>query len=314
MSTLLRKVERVRLIPGSPGVPGSPAGSYCTPAPPTGIAYFDCSAGIRNPGDTRPGSRFFHYLWLPGCVYREVVVAGGSSCTGPFPVPADQAVGARPQGFFYTCSITQSSTVLFWRVLDEFGRRERVLPAPNPAPPRTTLVPFSPPPASIGEPAVLPPGTTSLGGGCYAVAEIPAVPEQPPRVVSEVLDAWDSGAHSIVSHARDCRLRFSVPNVIGAACGLTPASTPAAVDVERITHGFIVSRNNGVPSVRVVERGAIRTAYLPVALGTQLEITRRGSQVFYSVAGVGQVHASTMPSTGPVKAAASLYARGDTLG
>lgn len=239
------------------------------------------------------------------------MVGAGLSCAGPFQAPIRSA-DDKP-GDLYNCQPTAGATV-FWRVLDEFGRRERVTPAPNPTPPRTTFVAFSPPPASIQEPPVLPPGTTPLGGGCYAYAGLPEVPAQPPRVVSDVLEGWDSGAHSIVTHPRDCRLRFATPDVIGAACGLAPANTPAGVDVERITHGFLVSRNNGVPSVRVIERGVIRTGYVPTPVGTQLEITRRGSQVFYVVSGVGQVHASTVPSTGPVKAAASLYAPGDTIG
>lgn len=314
MSTLLRKVERVRLIPGSPGVPGSPASSYCTPAPPAGVNYVDCviPGAQRIPGDSRPGARFFNSFWLPGCVYREVIGANGSACTGPFVRP--DAIAITNPGLYYNCTNVAGGTPVWWRVTDEFGTRERVVPAPNPAPPRVTFVPFSPPPASIGEPPVLPPGTTSIGGGCYAVAAVPATPATFPRVVTEALDAWDSGAHSIVSHPRDCRLRFTVPDSIGAACGLTPESTRAAVDIERITHGFLISRNNGVPSVRVIERGAVRTDYIVAPVGTEVQVVRRGPQVVYFVGDGVQVYASTVPSTGPVKAAASLYAPGDTIG
>ncbi|MGL6290506.1 MAG: hypothetical protein ACRC2H_07470, partial [Silanimonas sp.] len=164
MSTLLRKVERVRVIPGTPGVPGSPAATYCTPAPPTGLNYVDCVLpGVdRDPRANRPGSRFFNSFWLPGCVYREVQ-GSGVACSGPLPAP--QRDPSRPAPYYYTCENVGGGVVTWWRVLDEFGRRERVLPPPNPAPPRVTFVPFSPPPASIGEPPILPPGATSLGGG-----------------------------------------------------------------------------------------------------------------------------------------------------
>lgn len=315
MSTRLRKIERVVFTPATPGTPAFGGATVCAPPAPTGLLYRDCRAlGYERglPTDTATqlafGLRpyFYNGYWLPGCVYAERV-AGVGSCSS-FTAPIRTARQQSSTGI-----VCQSAAgARYRRVLDEFGRSEAVTPAPVLRPPAETFVPFSPPPAT--QPVTIPPGATDLGGGCYAFPPRPEVPGTPASTRVQADQAWDSGAHSEVAHPADCRLTFTASDAIGAACGLTPAGTQPRSDVERITHGFILSRNNGVPSARVIESGEVVTGFIPVAIGETLQVTRIGTQVIYNVASAGQVYASTRPSSGPVKAAASLFAPGDSIG
>lgn len=337
MSTRLRKIERVTFVPGTPGTPAFAGRTFCPPpAPFNGATYLNCAliegssgesyvrrglpndaATIASFGGLRPN--FYNFFWLPGCVYGVSFASfacepsSAPRSTG-CPLPPGISPGSvggiecPPDGT--RCRPTGTGTA-FFQVTDEFGRRVPV-PRPSPAPSRFTRIPTLPPPPV--QPVVVPAGATDLGNGCYAFPPRPAEPGTPPSYRVEVKQEWDAGAHSQVSHPADCRLTFTVSDSIGVVCGLTAASTPAGVEVDRVEHGFIVSKNNGVPSVRVIERGQVVTGFFPVAIGEVLQVTRRGEQVFYNVASAGQVHVSERPSKGPVKVAASLYALGDSVG
>lgn len=152
-----------------------------------------------------------------------------------------------------------------------------------------------------------------VGAGCYSFPQQAGTAPIPARYDETTADAWDAGAHSVTQLDGDVRLAFSVNESWGVACGLTPASTAPSIDVARITHGFLVARSSGRLAVRVIESGAVVAGPFLLAFDDTLEVLRQAGAVIYRHAGA-TLYRSTMLSSGPVKVAASLYGKEDSIG
>ena len=152
-----------------------------------------------------------------------------------------------------------------------------------------------------------------VGAGCFSFPAQSGTDPIPARYDETTADAWDSGAHSVTQLDGDVRLAFSINESWGAACGLTPASTPPSIDVARITHGFLVARASGRLAVRVIESGVQVAGPFLVSFGDTVEVLRQAGAVVYRHAGA-TLYRSTVPSAGPVKVAASLYGKEDSIG
>ena len=152
-----------------------------------------------------------------------------------------------------------------------------------------------------------------VGAGCYSFPEQVGTDPVPARYDETTADAWDAGAHSVTQLDGDVRLAFSINESWGVACGLTPASTPPSIDVARITHGFLVARSSGRLAVRVIEAGVVVAGPFLVSFGDTVEVLRQAGAVAYRHAGT-VLYRSAAPSAGPVKVAASLYGKEDSVG
>jgi hypothetical protein len=152
-----------------------------------------------------------------------------------------------------------------------------------------------------------------VGAGCYSFPEQVGTDPIPARYDETTADAWDAGAHSVTQLDGDVRLAFSINESWGVACGLTAASTPPSIDVDRITHGLLMARSQGRLAVRVIESGVQRAGPFLVSFDDVVEVVRQSGQVSYRHAGA-LLYRSTVPSAGPVKVAASLYGKEDSVG
>lgn len=152
-----------------------------------------------------------------------------------------------------------------------------------------------------------------VGAGCYRYPAVSPSPAVPSRWVDETPAGWDAGAHSADQLNGDLRLTFDVNGSIGVVCGFTPASTAPSVEPDRVTHGFYVTRVQGILSLLVYESGAAVFGPRLVQPGDLLDVIRRGSTIFYRHQGV-VVYTSRVASSGTIKVAASLYGPEDTVG
>ena len=154
---------------------------------------------------------------------------------------------------------------------------------------------------------------TPLGAGCYRLPAEPPVAAVPSRFVTATRAGWDAGAHSEAQLDGDLRLTFTVNDSIAVVCGFTPADTAPSADPGRITHGFYVTRVQGVLSLFVYESGASVFGPRAVSVGDTLDVLRLGQAVIYRRNGFS-IYTSRTKSTGVIKVGASLYGPEDSIG
>lgn len=154
---------------------------------------------------------------------------------------------------------------------------------------------------------------TPVGAGCYRYPAIPASPATPSVWTDDTSTGWDAGAHSVDQLDGNLRLSFAVNESIGVVCGFTWASTAPSADPARVTHGFYVTRVQGVMSLLVYESGAAVFGPRTVGVGDVLDVIRLAGTVLYRHQGV-VIYTSRVASTGTLKVAASLYGPEDMIG
>ena len=144
-----------------------------------------------------------------------------------------------------------------------------------------------------------------------AIPYQPAVPAVPARYETRPVIGWDAGANSVVTHAGDCEVVWTMGLVAGVYLGLTD-DREAIASRARIAHGLFFFQRAGAPFFRIVEGGAARSGDIAYAPGDAFAVRRARGVVSYRHNG-DALRTVEAAFTGTASVGCALYASGDSI-
>lgn len=148
---------------------------------------------------------------------------------------------------------------------------------------------------------------------CIEIPGTPAVPYTPARVDVDANLGWNAGARSIAQYSGPCRLQFTMPQVVGAVCGLATrhrGTDPAGID---FAFQFETSALGAV--FRAIEAGRAVSEWATYTPGTTVfRIDRHRDGQMIAQAGAVTVAVAAARVLDPLITVGCLFAASDQIG